>query len=732
MSINGQYFGVLPLGIGNITPQAADTTQFCIPANNATSTLAEAYSAGSGTLTLTPGEAAAFGTPSALRPIRVTVIHPAALNSNGAILDPTKLAIYKCTDITGATLTIADAQEGTTDQNFPAGSIVGALISAEAFEDLHVAINTVEVGLDSAQTMLTALDADAVKQSGSYTDPEWLTLNTTHIMGTRDGNPADLQEILTYKARTGANSDITSLTSLTGSVTQALGTITSSTPALNSTATWNNVAAAFKHILVSLTNTASAAGSRIIDLVVGGSSKFSVDANGSLSTAGQVRIGTGSDPVGDPNAALVAAWNQHTVIYALGSGFPSLKAICTDTGGATVKMQAATTLGLIGTESNHPFTLYTNNLARFAIGTNGAVAINAPSAGTVVPLTITGTSDQTGNLQDWKASTGVAYASIVALSPTRFGVRAGGTAYLQIGANGSNFPQLLSSSNGILIDTSNQSSGYANVTVLTNSAYGLRVDSGQSNALASADGRFYVATLATANHGIVVRGLTNQTGNYLDLRDNSNATIGGFDGSCNLRAKQLQSFATSVAAPITVDNTVEFGSFNLANTDGAGTLLLALNVNGSGYAQTKLYLISTVWAASSTWKVLRPITSSGPYSGNDCELDAIQSAGAISLRVRRTAGSTAATAAFSAVVLSRVFAPFTATGTTASVTPPTDYFLGGQTGCVPGNFDLGGWIKVGTSADANIPNGGIAWSTDTANALKCRTPAGTLKTITLT
>jgi hypothetical protein len=34
-------------------------------------------------------------------------------------------------------------------------------------------------------------------------------------------------------------------------------------------------------------------------------------------------------------------------------------------------------------------------------------------------------------------------------------------------------------------------------------------------------------------------------------------------------------------------------------------------------------------------------------------------------------------------------------------------------------------------ADASIPNGGIAWSTDTPNSLKCRTPAGTLKTVTL-
>jgi hypothetical protein len=39
---------------------------------------------------------------------------------------------------------------------------------------------------------------------------------------------------------------------------------------------------------------------------------------------------------------------------------------------------------------------------------------------------------------------------------------------------------------------------------------------------------------------------------------------------------------------------------------------------------------------------------------------------------------------------------------------------------------------AGTMADADIPNKGIAWSSDTPNTLKCRTPAGVLKTFTLT
>lgn len=166
------------------------------------------------------------------------------------------------------------------------------------------------------------------------------------------------------------------------------------------------------------------------------------------------------------------------------------------------------------------------------------------------------------------------------------------------------------------------------------------------------------------------------------------------DAAGNLRANQAQTYATSVAAPTTVAGAVEFGSFDFQPTQGAGTLLIALNINGSGYAQTKLYLVSTTWAASTTWRQVVPISSSGPYEGNDCELDALQTTAFLALRVRRTAGSIAATAAFSAVVLSKSFAPFAVTGTSASVTPSTSRFLDDRTTGIPGDFVVGGKITA--------------------------------------
>lgn len=69
---------------------------------------------------------------------------------------------------------------------------------------------------------------------------------------------------------------------MTGTITSAVGTITTNTPALDVTQTWNASGVSFAAIKVNVTNTASASASRLIDLQVGGSSKFSVDTGGIL------------------------------------------------------------------------------------------------------------------------------------------------------------------------------------------------------------------------------------------------------------------------------------------------------------------------------------------------------------------------------------------------------------------------------------------------------------------
>jgi hypothetical protein len=64
-----------------------------------------------------------------------------------------------------------------------------------------------------------------------------------------------------------------------------------SSPMVQGAQTWNNGATVFTGVLFNVTNTASAANSRLLDLQVGGSSFFNVNPNGQLNTAGSAFIG---------------------------------------------------------------------------------------------------------------------------------------------------------------------------------------------------------------------------------------------------------------------------------------------------------------------------------------------------------------------------------------------------------------------------------------------------------
>lgn len=73
----------------------------------------------------------------------------------------------------------------------------------------------------------------------------------------------------------------------TGSAAIALGTVTANTP-LQVTQTWNSAGIAFTGLQENITNTASAAGSLLADFQLGGVSKWNVDKNGNVTSAGSL------------------------------------------------------------------------------------------------------------------------------------------------------------------------------------------------------------------------------------------------------------------------------------------------------------------------------------------------------------------------------------------------------------------------------------------------------------
>jgi len=91
-----------------------------------------------------------------------------------------------------------------------------------------------------------------------------------------------------------ANTDWWTLTSA-GEMRSAQGTLTgASTPFLSHTATWNNAGTVFTNILSNVTNTASSTSSLLIDLQVGGASKFSVSRTGVATLQWSTMVATGS------------------------------------------------------------------------------------------------------------------------------------------------------------------------------------------------------------------------------------------------------------------------------------------------------------------------------------------------------------------------------------------------------------------------------------------------------
>lgn len=130
------------------------------------------------------------------------------------------------------------------------------------------------------------------------------------------------------------------------------------TPIYNMTDTWNAGATTFNAIKMSVTDTASAAGSKLLDLLVGGSSKFSVNKAGNVAAAGTLTVtgastlaalgatnGTFSGTLGVTGATTLAALSATT------GAFSGNLAVATDkftVAAATGNTVVAGTLGVTG------------------------------------------------------------------------------------------------------------------------------------------------------------------------------------------------------------------------------------------------------------------------------------------------------------------------------------------------------------------------------------------------
>lgn len=94
------------------------------------------------------------------------------------------------------------------------------------------------------------------------------------------------------------------------SFTSTGGTVTASAPIFNGTQTWNNAGTTFTGALVNVTDTASASGSLLLDLQVGGSSRAYIRKDGLLTTAGDIRSLTAVRALADSAVVTLGASND--------------------------------------------------------------------------------------------------------------------------------------------------------------------------------------------------------------------------------------------------------------------------------------------------------------------------------------------------------------------------------------------------------------------------------------
>jgi hypothetical protein len=134
-----------------------------------------------------------------------------------------------------------------------------------------------------------------------------------------------------------AQADIAGLTTADAvtfaNLSLATGSIATSQPAAL-TQTWNAGGVAFTALKVNVTNTASASGSLLADLQVGGASKLSVDKLGSIVSASGVINGLTVDNSGNVTLALANSQIKTNIGYmTFGSGAGGNYQFCVRSGG---------------------------------------------------------------------------------------------------------------------------------------------------------------------------------------------------------------------------------------------------------------------------------------------------------------------------------------------------------------------------------------------------------------
>jgi hypothetical protein len=164
------------------------------------------------------------------------------------------------------------------------------------------------------------------------------------------------------------------------------------------TDTWNNAGISFNGIKLNATDTASASGSKLLDLQINGASKFIVGKTGTVTATGIIESTTGGFKFPDGTTQTTAAAGGGTVTSVTGAGTVSgltLTGSVTTSGSLTLGGALALTSGNVTTALG--FTPYNaTNPAGYTANVGTVTSVSG--AGTVSGLTLTGSVTGSGSL----------------------------------------------------------------------------------------------------------------------------------------------------------------------------------------------------------------------------------------------------------------------------------------------------------------------------------------------
>jgi len=280
---------------------------------------------------------------------------------------------------------------------------------------------------------------------------------------------------------------------------------------------------------------------------------------------GVLKIGSGSSS-GSSSSGLDVSFHQHNQISSIGSGNPSVVALSTN-GTIVTKIQSVGgSSGNVGTETNHTFTIKTNNTDRITVTTAGLVGIGTTPSGTQLQVNTSSASTKGLIL---KAS-----ASQTALM-------------LDVQNSGGSSLATINASGGVAASSFTGGAGYGTFTLPGNGASG------------GAKDQAYIASAAIDAIPLAIRAFsgTGQTANLTEWRNSGDIALAWITPNGEMRVRGLISQVASKTAAYTLttsDATIlgdaTSGAFNvtlpLASAATAGRIFTVKKIDSSGNAVT--------------------------------------------------------------------------------------------------------------------------------------------------